>query len=114
MTFDEAVAKKRRFYISQPMDGLSNEERLAKREEAIIKIKKKFGDDVYILDSFFGHVSVPSYAKSGVWCLGESMKMLAFADYAYFVDGWNAARGCCVEQLCAIAYEIKCIYEEDN
>ena len=37
-------------------------------------------------------------------CLGENIKLLAEADYIYFVDGWSLARGCLVEKICAALY----------
>jgi hypothetical protein len=38
--------------------------------------------------------------------LGESIKLLAKADIAYFASGWNDARGCCIEHECAEKYGI--------
>ena len=43
----------KKVFISQPMNGLTDEEILANREEAIENIKKRIGDDIQILDSFF-------------------------------------------------------------
>ena len=38
--------------------------------------------------------------------LGESLKLLARADIAYFAPGWNEARGCKIEHVCAEEYGI--------
>lgn len=38
--------------------------------------------------------------------LGESLKLLAKADIAYFAPGWRDARGCKIEHACADAYGI--------
>ena len=41
--------------------------------------------------------------------LGESLKLLAKADIAYFAPGWNKARGCKIEHQCALEYGIHTI-----
>lgn len=96
-----------RVFISQPMKGLSNEEIESKRAEAVGYIKACLGDDVEIIDSFFK--DAPADAKP-LWYLAESIHLLATADYAYFVEGWQNARGCIIEHLCASTYGINILY----
>ena len=43
----------KKVFISQHMNGLTDEDILANREYAITEIKKRVGDDVQILESFF-------------------------------------------------------------
>ena len=95
-----------RVFISQPMKGLSNKEIESKRAEAIKEIKAWLGEDVEIIDSFFK--DAPADAKP-LWYLAESIHLLATADYAYFVEGWQNARGCIIEHLCASTYGISII-----
>ena len=42
--------------------------------------------------------------------LGESLKLLAGADWVWFCDGWDEARGCKVENTCAREYGISIIH----
>lgn len=61
-----------------------------------------------VIDSFFE--KAPVDAKP-LWYLGESLKLMAEADVAYFADGWNEARGCKIEHTCAVEYNIDRIEE---
>ena len=97
----------KRVFISQPMKGLTNEEIESKRAEAIGYIKACLGEDVEIIDSFFK--DAPADAKP-LWYLAESIHLLATADYVYFVEGWQNARGCIIEHLCASTYGISILY----
>ena len=88
------------------MKGKSNEEILREREEAIAKAKEYVLDDVEVIDSFFENA--PHDARP-LWYLGESLKLLSTADFAYFAKGWEDARGCKIEHDCAEQYGIKII-----
>ena len=52
--------------------------------------------------------SAPTDARP-LWYLGESLKLLATADVAYFAKGWEKARGCKIEHTCAVEYGIPTI-----
>ena len=100
-----------KLFISQPMRGKTNEEILAVREKAIESAEKHFGEKCEVIDSFFG-TSDMSHALE---YLGESIKLLATADVAYFAKGWEDARGCRIENTCAIEYGITVIEDySDN
>lgn len=102
----------KKIFISQPMNGLTDEEIKSKRNEAIKKLEKfMHGENFEIIDSFFE--TAPHDAKP-LWYLGESLKLLAQADYALFLTGWDKARGCKIENTCAQEYGIQTIYEESN
>ena len=96
----------KKLFISQPMKGKSNEEILSEREKAIQRAKEALNDDVEIIESFFQ--GAPADAKP-LWYLGESLKLLANADVAYFVLGWEDARGCKIEHTCALEYGLDVI-----
>ena len=98
----------RKLFISQPMRGKTDEEILAERERAIRIAEKQVGEPVETIDSFFQ--SAPADAKP-LWYLGESLKLLATADVAYFAKGWTEARGCKIEHTCAVEYNIDRIEE---
>lgn len=89
-------------FISQPMNGRSTEEIECEREEFVKDLKKYLGEDINILDTIFNFVEdVPSLV-----CLGRSIEVLAKADLAVFMDGWENARGCRIEHQTAKDYGI--------
>lgn len=96
-----------KIFISQPMKDLSEEEIRHNREKAIKKIKSLYGDDVEIIDSYIDGGGTP------LWCLGKPIELLSTADVAYFLKGWNTARGCRIEYMCASNYGIGAYFEED-
>ena len=100
-------------FISQPMRNKTEKEILKVREKAIASVKKSCGDDVEILDSYFGHSQDTGCIP--LKYLAKSLEILADADVAYFAKGWQDARGCRIENECAIEYGIGIIedYTED-
>lgn len=98
----------KKLFISQPMNGKTNEEILAVREKAIDSAKKNLGDDVEVIDSYFDDYN-PENGCVPLKYLSKSLELLADADVAYFAKGWEEARGCRIENQCAIAYGIEVI-----
>lgn len=96
----------KRLFISQPMRGKTDEEIIVARERAVVSARHRLGEDVEVVDSFFQNA--PADAKP-LWYLGKSLELLATADVAYFAPGWELARGCKIENLCAIEYGITVI-----
>lgn len=92
----------KKLFISQPMRGKTDEEILAERADAVQAARDALGEEVEVIDSFFG-TSDMSHALE---YLGESLKLLAKADIAYFAPGWRDARGCKIEHACADAYGV--------
>lgn len=99
----------KRLFISQPMQGKTNEEILAVREKAIASAKAKVGENVEVIDSFFR--DAPHDARP-LWFLGKSLELLSTADVAYFAKGWETARGCRIENQCALDYGIETVIED--
>lgn len=93
-------------FISQPMEGKTNEEIKAERNRLIGKVRALYGDDIEIIDSFFENA--PADARP-LWFLGKSLELLATADVAAFARGWRDARGCRIENICAIEYGIEVV-----
>lgn len=93
----------KKLFISQPMNGKTDEEILAEREKAIAEAQKMVGEPVEVIDSFFQ--SAPVDARP-LWFLGKSLELLSTADVAYFAAGWQDARGCKIEHTCAVEYGI--------
>lgn len=113
----------RKLFISQPMNGLSNEEIEATRKRIVdglngMEIKSDEtgevidtlkSDEIEIIDSFFK--DAPHDAKP-LWFLGKSFELLSTADIAYFGKGWDTARGCKMEHEAAVQYKIPLVITE--
>lgn len=93
----------KKVFISQPMNGKTDEEILEVRNKAIESASELLGEEVEVIDSFFK--DAPHEAKP-LWFLGKSLELLSTADVAYFAEGWENARGCRIENECAVAYGI--------
>lgn len=96
----------KKLFISQPMRGKTDEEILAERKKAIESAERNLGEPVEVIDSFFQNT--PADARP-LWFLGKSLELLSTADIAYFAKGWEDARGCRIENQCAIEYGIEVI-----
>ena len=88
-------------FISQPMSGLSEEEILKNRQDAIKFIQDKFPEyNIVAIDSF---KPAPDQGeqdfnqKTAVAMLGEALTKLALADIVYFIPGWKKSKGCQIE-----------------
>lgn len=97
-------------FISQPMNGKTDNEIKVVRAEITEKLRKRYGtqEPVEVINSFFE--DAPHDAKP-LWFLGKSLEMLSTADVAYFAKGWDEARGCTIEHDCAIKYGIPVVVE---
>ena len=95
-------------FISQPMRGKTDDEILKVREKAIEAIKEYHSDEIQILDSYFSDYD-PENGCIPLKYLAKSLEILADADIAYFLKGWQDARGCRIENECAIEYGITVI-----
>mgnify|MGYP002573851558 CR=1 FL=1 len=96
----------KKLFISQPMKGKTDAEILAERERAVQAAEKTLGEKVEVIQSFFQ--GAPADARP-LWFLGKSLELLSTADVAYFAKGWEEARGCRIENQCAIEYGITVI-----
>ena len=91
-------------FISQPMNGKDEQTILEERAEMVSRIKEQY-PDAEILESYFEDYK-PSTGNVALKCLSKSLELLADADEAWFAPGWQNARGCRIENDCAIAYGI--------
>lgn len=98
----------KKLFISQPMRGKTNEEILAVREKAIASAERHLGEKVKVIDSFFAGM-YHEEKNQPLYLLGKSLEKLSQADVAYFAKGWEDARGCRIENTCAIEYGIDVI-----
>ena len=94
-----------KLFISQPMRDRTEEEIRKEREEIIKHCKEIYGDQLEPIDTYFDDEPVSKIPA--LVHLGRSIQMMAEADVAYFAKGWEEARGCKIENECAIAYGIE-------
>lgn len=93
----------KKVFISQPMNGKSENEILEQREKVIEYSKSLFGDDIEIIDSYLKE-SHENARPLGY--LAESLNLLSKANVAVFAKGWEKARGCRIEHECSLEYDI--------
>ena len=101
----------KKLFISQPMKGKTDEEILREREQAVTEAKKYLDEnglqgEVKVIDSFFQN---PPADARPLWFLGKSLELLSTADLVYFAKDWEKARGCRIEHMCAVQYELQII-----
>lgn len=97
-------------FISQPMNGKTEDEIRYERTKLFQKFKDNH-PDAALINSILPKEYYSTH--SSVECLGESIKMLNNADMVYFASGYENARGCIIEKAVCMKYGIP--YElEDN
>ena len=93
----------KKLFISQPLNGKTDDEILAERNVAFQKAKEVIGEEVEVIDTFYTDFSADAKPLE---YLARSIADLAKADVAYFAKGWKQARGCKIEHRCAVEYGI--------
>lgn len=101
--------------ISQPMNGLTDEQIVETRNRALQHLETLgyeivntlFTDEWYSKDSMTkrGVVQIP------LCFLAKSLENMSLCHVAYFARGWEAARGCRLEHQAAKAYGLEIVYE---
>lgn len=107
---NEQPSRRLKVFISQPMNGKTNEEIIKEREELIEFAKAKLGSDIEIIDSFLK--DAPHEAEP-LRFLGKAFEFLSTADVAVFAKGYEKARGCVMEHKACENYGIK-VFEYGN
>ena len=112
------VTIRKKAMISQPMNGLTDEEIKKTREKAIrhldrlgYKVVSTLFKDGWYNNSAMkdrGVMSIP------VYYLARSLESMSFCDAVYFCDGWEDYRGCRIEHDVAEEYGLDIIYAEDE
>lgn len=102
--------------ISQPMNGLTEEQIKTDRENAIKELESKgyevvntlFSDEWYSKDKMLerGVVQIP------ICFLAKSLESMALCDAVYFIKGYEKARGCKIEHEVAKQYGVTMLYED--
>jgi hypothetical protein len=97
-------------FISQPMNGMTDDEIRARREELIRIIKLHCGENTEIIDSFTKSEEI--VGKGRIAMLGDSISMMRDADVVLFAKGWQNSAGCNVEHEVCVQYHIRRLFEE--
>ena len=91
-----------KLFVSMPMNGKTEQEIAEQMQQAHKDAERITHTPLVLLDTVF---DLPEDAKPLDY-IGESIKKLAEADVAYFCDGWEQARGCRIEWMCARDYGV--------
>lgn len=112
------VTMRKKAMISQPMNGLTDEEIEKTRNKAIKHLERLgykvvntlFTDDLYSESAMKDRdiMNIP------VYYLAKSLESMSFCDAVYFCDGWEDYRGCRIEHDVAEEYGLDIIYAEDE
>lgn len=110
------VTARKKAMISQPMDGLTDEEIEETRNKAMRHLERfgykvvntLFTDEWYSESAMKGRRGVVNIP---LCYLAKSLEDMSLCDVAYFCDGWEEARGCRIEHEAAEAYGLDIIYE---
>ena len=82
--------------ISQPMRGKTNEQIRGEKQEVVKQLEEQGHeviDTVLDIDN-----------KSPLFYLSKSIELLDKVDAVVFMPGWQQARGCRIEEMCAKEY----------
>jgi len=90
--------------ISQPMNGLSEEEILSVRQRAANYLESL---DYHVLDSYFSDFNT----NNSIYYLSKALEVMSKCDAVYFCKGWKSACGCKIEHEIAKNYCLEIIYE---
>lgn len=101
--------RKIKLFISQPMRDKTNQEIAQERMRAAKDVEGRTGGKVEVLDTFF-----QDFKGNPLQLLAKAIGKLAEADVAYFAHGWQDARGCRIEHMCAEEYNISIIEADED
>ena len=114
--YDVTIRKKA--MISQPMNGLTDEEIEKTRDKAIRHLDRLGYKVVSTLfkDGWYNNSDMKDRGVMNipVYYLARSLESMSFCDAVYFCDGWEDARGCRIEHDVAEEYGLDIIYAEDE
>lgn len=98
-------------FVSMPMGGRSGYEIETEFLRVHDHLYSVLDEPFTILDSYFTEEPDDDVRHAGAWYLGASIRALSYADIAYFVKGWQDAKGCRLEHQIAEQYGITIIEE---
>lgn len=102
----------KKLFISCPMKGRT-EENIKNSMERMHKIAEiVFDQELEVIDSYIPEAAPVDLNNKRIWYLGESIKMMAEADYFIGIDWCDFYKGCSIERDVANRYGIESTYVE--
>lgn len=103
-----------RVFISQPMNGKTDEEINNRRKEIIEAIKNRYlNENIEFIYSVIDDKIDETVNNIPVWYLGKSILLLSTATLVCFDKNWTHARGCKIEHKICEEYNIPTTYLSD-
>ena len=102
-------------FISQPMNGKTEQEIRGQRQAAIENIHNLCKAPIEIVDSYFKDdaVKIDTWNSRGaILLLAKSIEKIAEADVVYMCEGWKNSRGCRIEHEIARDYGLTIVEEK--
>ena len=94
-------------FISMGFKG-RDEEFIFKRRSSIEKILNNLFVDYRVIDNYTK--DIPDVINESVWCLGDSIRLMADADIIVFDEDYKNFGGCLIEEKIAKRYEMFRMY----
>lgn len=112
------VTTRKKAMISQPMNGLTDEE-IEKTRNKAIKHLDRLGYKVVstlFKDGWYNNSAMKDRGVMNipVYYLARTLESMSFCDAVYFCEGWEDAMGCRIEHDVAEEYGLDIIYAEDE
>lgn len=94
-------------FISQPMTGKTDEEITAQRANALIQVEKRYSNCLVLEIDSFNKGALNN--SDPITELGRCVSLMADANVVVFCKGWANSKGCNVEYVVAIQYDLPLI-----
>jgi hypothetical protein len=107
----------KKIMISQPMNGLTDEQ-ITETRNRFLQFAKN--ENFQVVNTFFtNQLYIKSDMESSgvinhpLCYLSKSLEKMSLCNVVYFAKGWENARGCKIEHEVALQYGLDIIYEDN-
>lgn len=97
-------------FLSMGMRDKTIEEIRETMNDIANTLKKRFKEDIEVIDTVVEDFENLEVKNEGLYCLGKSIELLSTADLVVFAEDWDSYRGCKIEHRCAEEYGLKIMY----
>ena len=102
--------KEIKVFVSLPMSGIDSDKVYKRMKEIFVKFCIVIGrkdNSITLIDQFFKVFADKESIKNvPVWCLGDSIKTMSKASIVIFSENYMTARGCMIEKIICVDYNI--------
>ena len=95
----------KKVFISLPMKDKLRSEIITEQAKILARVNEKLGEPVILIENYMREL----YSQKPLECLGENIKRMSEADCVAFGKGWQDARGCVIERICAEKYGLEIV-----